>query len=586
MTALLRHEAQPASLAGVIHAWATVQPQVPAVTFLADGEGESGRWTYGMLDRRARELAARLIAINAGGQPVLLMLPHGLDFVAALCGCLYAGAIAVPVPPAGGARGAARLKAIAGDARPLAVLTTTGAPGARSTAELAASGLAGVALIRTDAEDAGAPVGALPVSALPVSISTASATILQYTSGSTSAPKGVVITTAALIANLEMLRAAMQMDQRSRFVSWLPLFHDMGLVTVVLAALFCGASTVLMPPLAFLQRPVRWLQAISRYRATISGAPNFAYGLCVERCRREDLAGLDLGSWRVAFCAAEPIRAETLERFADAFSGCGFRATALYPAYGLAEATVFASGAPVGRGLRIKAAPVGAGEAASLAARPRRLVSCGRAWQGAAIRIVDPVSRAPLPDGQVGEIWIVGPHVAAGYWRNPGATAETFAACLGAAAGPAHLRTGDLGFLADGELVITGRCNDVMSIRGVNIHPEDVEQVIAGSHAALSGRGAAFAVDTGQEDAVVAVHEVGRTWLRRVDPAAVAVAAFNAVGAELGIRLFDLLLVRPGGIPLTTSGKVQRFRCKELYAAGLLPALAGHDHRWLGRHRV
>jgi acyl-CoA synthetase (AMP-forming)/AMP-acid ligase II len=581
MTVLLRQEAQPASLAGVIHAWAAVQPHAPAVTFLADGDVESGRWTYGMLDRRARELAAQLIAIDAGGRPVLLMLSHGLDFVAALCGCLYAGAIAVPVPPAGGARGAARLKTIAVDARPVAVLTTTGTPSARSTAELAASGLAGVTLIRIDVESTGAPNGALPVS-----ISTKSATILQYTSGSTSAPKGVVITTAALIANLEMLRAAMQMDQSSRFVSWLPLFHDMGLVTVVLAALFCGASTVLMPPLAFLQRPVRWLHAISRYRATISGAPNFAYGLCVERCRREDLAGLDLGSWRVAFCAAEPIRADTLERFADAFSGCGFRATALYPAYGLAEATVFASGAPVGRGLRIKAAPVAPGEAAPPAARSRRLVSCGGAWHGAAIRIVDPVSRTPLPDGQVGEIWLAGPHVAAGYWRNPAATAQTFAACLRGAAGPAHLRTGDLGFLADGELVVTGRCNDVMSIRGVNIHPEDVEQAIARSHAALSGRSAAFAVDTGQEDAVVAVHEVGRTWLRRADPAAVAVAAFNAVGAGLGIRLFDLLLVRPGGIPLTTSGKVQRFRCKELYEAGLLPAIAGQDHRWLGRHRT
>jgi acyl-CoA synthetase (AMP-forming)/AMP-acid ligase II len=372
-----------------------------------------------------------------------------------------------------------------------------------------------------------------------------------------------------------MMRNAGQVDRQSIYVSWLPLSHDMGLIGVVLEALYAGAFAVLMPPLAFPHRPVQWLQTIDRYRATISGAPNFAYDLCVRRFRAEVHPTFDLSSWRMAFCGAEPVHAKTLRRFAEVFSPYGFQASALYPTYGLAEATVFATGGHIGSGLRTLEGP-----------GRTELVSCGRAWGDAAIAIVDPETLQERPEGQPGEIWISGSHVAAGYWNDPAATRETFGARVAHQPERAYLRTGDLGLVSGGELFVIGRTKELLVVNGDSLHPQDIEQAIAGSHASFAPVGAAFGIDIDSSEQIAALQEIAFADIAKDDHSEAIAAAFTAVGQETGVRLFDLVLVKPGTIPLTTSGKVRRNRCKELYLGGALTSarLAG-DHPWLGKHR-
>jgi acyl-CoA synthetase (AMP-forming)/AMP-acid ligase II len=558
--------------------WASLQPDAPALVHLDDGEHESARWTYATLHREAQKVATALRAAGASGHPVLLMFPPGLWFVAALCGCLYAGAIAVPVPFLAGRRGASRLAAIVEDARPVAVLTTA-ASAQRIAAGSSLPALQAVPVIATDQLSE-------PGSAERFRVEPDAPALLQYTSGSTSEPKGIVITHAALMANLEMMRCAGQVDDRSVYVSWLPLFHDMGLIGVVLEALYAGAFAVVMPPLAFLQRPTRWLQAISTYRATISGAPNFAFDLCCRRFRADAQPPLDLSSWRMAFCGAEPIRVETLHRFADAFSSHGFRPSAFYPTYGLAEATVFVSGGELGAGLRTLAMPSPVTEGQADDARPGHLVNCGRGWLDETIAIVDPETLRERPDGEVGEIWLAGSNVAAGYWSDQAATGETFGARLADRPGRAFLRTGDLGLISGGDLHVAGRIKDLLIVSGLSLHPHDVEHAVARSHPSLAAVGAAFAVETPAGEQVVAVHEVALAAMDESDHSQAVAAAFTAVGHGTGVRLYDLVLVRPGAIALTTSGKVRRSACRELYRSGALARLQlPGDHRWLGKHR-
>ncbi|MBV9633133.1 MAG: fatty acyl-AMP ligase [Methylobacteriaceae bacterium] len=564
------------TLADRLDMWVGLQPEKPALVYLDDGECETDRWSFAALRREARKVAGLLRTIGAAGRPVLLVFPPGLAFVAALYGCLNAGAIAVPVPSLGGKRGSTRLAAIAQDARPVAALTTAAmiARGAMKHVDA----LRAVSVIATDGlED--------PVDFERHAVAPDSVALLQYTSGSTSEPKGVAVTHSALMANLEMLRAAQQVDHNSVYVSWLPLFHDMGLLGVVLEALFAGAMTVLMPPLAFLQRPARWLAAIDRYRATISGGPNFAFDLCARRHNPDTWPRFDLSSWQVAFCAAEPVRAETLHRFAATFSAHGFRAAALYPAYGLAEASVFVSGGEVGAGVKTMLPLEQAHVAEAAPGLERRVVSCGRGWHDETILIVDPDSRRERCEGETGEIWISGRNVAAGYWNRPAATLETFGARLPDRQGRAFLRTGDLGFVSDGELYVVGRMKDLLIVNGTSLHPQDVEDAIAASHPAFAARGAAFGIDHDRGEQVVAAHEIARSALSE-DLSPALAAAFAAVGHETGVRLFDLVLVRPGGIPLTTSGKVRRSKCRELYTSDRLPIVTPtSDHPWLGKYR-
>ena len=540
-----------------------------AFTFLADSGREAGRLTYAALDARALTVPAALREAVAPGERALLLYPpgpSGLDFIAAFFGCLYAGVVAVPAyPPRPHDRSQARLRAIARDSEPRAALTTSSVLAGASGGSAPAPELAGVRWIATDSlEDtlAAAGEGEAPEPD-PESIA-----FLQYTSGSTAEPKGVEVTHANLLHNERMIGAAFAQDEHSVVVGWLPLHHDMGLIGNVLQPLHAGGRCVLMSPVAFLQRPLRWLEAISRYRGTTSGGPDFAYELCARKATPEALAGLDLASWRVAFNGAEPVRAETLERFAATFAPCGFRPEAFYPCYGLAEATLFVAGGVPGRMPRIlRVAPESA----------HRVVSCGRPWLGQRLAVTDPETGAECPPGREGEVWIAGPSVARGYWRNPEATARDFNAFLLETGEGPFLRTGDLGFVAGGELYVTGRLKDLIILRGRNHYPQDLERTAEASHADLRpGNGAAFAVEAGGEERLVIVLEVERRRRANLedDLTAVAEAVRRAVAEEHEVQVWEVVLLRAGALPKTSSGKVQRALCRRLYLAGELPCLS------------
>ncbi len=402
---------------------------------------------------------------------------------------------------------------------------------------------------------------------------------LQYTSGSTALPKGVIVTHGNILHNEAMIRAAFGQSEESVIVGWLPLYHDMGLIGNVLQPLAAGATCVLMPPLAFLQRPVRWLQAIHRYRATTSGGPDFAYDLCVRKVGPEQRAGLDLSSWKVAFNGAEPVRAETLDRFAEAFAPCGFRREAFYPCYGLAEATLFVAGGRLGEPPvvgRFAAAGLERGEAIPSPAS-RAKAGCwsaaARPGAGSGSLVADPGTGEPLAPGQVGEIWVAGPSVAAGYWSRPEETARTFRARLAGDSGQGDgpfLRTGDLGFVRGGELFVTGRLKDLIILRGRNHYPQDIERTAEQAHPELEpGGAAAFSVDVAGEERLVIAHEVGRRFARSGVPVAQVAAALRlAVAEEHEVQVHEVVLLRTGTLPRTSSGKVQRHACRAAWLAG------------------
>jgi amino acid adenylation domain-containing protein len=533
------------TVAGLLRARAVERPEQVAFTFLVDGETEGGSLTYGELDRRAAGVAAALAASVPPGERALLLYPPSLDFIVAFFGCLYAGVVAIPAyPPRPNDRSQSRLRAIAHDATPRVALTTAAI--LAGTVEprgllAAAPELGGLRWIATDSLSGGEAPAPEPD---PESIA-----FLQYTSGSTAAPKGVMITHANLLHNERMIGAAFDMDESAVVVGWLPLYHDMGLIGNVLQPLHAGGRCVLMSPVAFLQRPLRWLEAIGRYRGTVSGGPNFAYELCARKAGPEAPTGLDLASWRVAFNGAEPVRASTLERFAEAFAPYGFRKEAFYPCYGLAEATLFVTG---GYGSRVE----------------KGRVSCGRAWMGQRVVTVDPESGEERPEG---EIWIYGPSVARGYWENDEATARDFNAFLPTGEGP-FLRTGDLGFLDGGELFVTGRLKDLIILRGRNHYPQDLELTVERSHPDLQpGGGAAFAVEIAGEERLVLVHEVARH--RRDGIEEIAEAVRRAVAEEHEAQVQEVVLIRQAGLPKTSSGKVQRRLCRELYLRDELPVV-------------
>ncbi len=551
-------------------------PEQEAYFFLGDGEAESARLTFGELDARARNIGAMLQGLVEPGERVLLLYPPGLEFICGFFGCLYGGAVAVPAypPRARAGRGQPRLRSIVQDARPRAVLTTGEIASRIEAAIPQVPELAGVICL-TDGRPAGLTSPANEWQDPGVAPDTLA--FLQYTSGSTAEPRGVMVTHHNLLYNEEMIRLAFGQSQDSVVVGWLPSYHDMGLIGNILQPLYVGGRCVLMSPLAFLQRPFRWLAAISRYRATTSGGPNFAYELCLHRISEEQRAGLDLSSWQVAFTGAEPVRADTLERFAAAFGPCGFDSKAFYPCYGLAEATLFVSGGdrarrPVVAELDAAALEQGRADTASKNTGTRRLVGCGAAWADQELRIIDPQSCQPCPFGEVGEVWVAGPSVAAGYWNRPEETRQVFHAMAADGSGP-WLRTGDLGFIADGELFITGRIKDLIILRGRNLYPQDLELTAEQSHSALRpGCGAAFGVEVDGTEELVLVQEIERS-AKTEAPAAVA-AVRAAIVQEFEIQPHDVLLVAPGVVPKTSSGKVQRRATRDLYLANRLEPLA------------
>ncbi|HEY2157836.1 MAG TPA: fatty acyl-AMP ligase, partial [Isosphaeraceae bacterium] len=536
----------------------------PGIAFrfvTADGDGPADAISYGALDLRARAIAARLTSLGLAGERALLVYSPGLEFVSAFFGCLYAGVIAVPAHPPRPNRPAARLGAIAADARPRAVLTSARLlpESARWAAEV--NGLEALDRVATDAvgdDDAAAwhHPGAGPNDLA----------FLQYTSGSTASPKGVMVSHANLVANSAQIRSCFGSTAESRGVFWLPLFHDMGLIGGVLQTVYCGGSSTLLSPVAFLQRPLRWLEAISSTGATISGGPDFAYDLCVRKIGPEARAGLDLSRWSVAFNGAEPIRPETLDRFAEAFAPCGFRREAFLPCYGLAEATLLVSGRrSTGSPFILHASGAALGEdrvEPAAADDERRLVGSGSVPEGTYVVIVNPATATPCAPGRVGEVWVRGPGVARGYWDREGASSETFGATLPGYGTQPFLRTGDLGFLRGGELYVTGRLKDLIIIGGRNLYPQDVERTAEVSHPSVRAGGvAAFAVELGGRERLVIAAEVDRAGTG--DRASEVITAIR--GAVVGaheVELHAIRLLKPMALPRTSSGKLQRHACR------------------------
>jgi len=532
----------------------------PAFRFLAD-DGEGARvWTYGELERRSLAIAAALQGRYAAGDRVLVTCPPGLDFIAALLGCMCAGVIAVPTqPPRGGRRDRAgqRAAGIVADCAPRAVLTTRAQ--ATSAGNWAVSVGASIEVVCVDEiADESAESWKDP------SVKGESVAFLQYTSGSTRAPRGVVLTHANLLDNSEAIRTNFGHTAESVGVLWLPPYHDMGLIGGILQPLYAGYHQVLMSPQSFLTRPARWLRAFSDYRGSTTGAPDFAYALCARAVTAGECEGLALDSWRLAASGAEMIRAETMDAFAAKFEPYGFRRSAFHPCYGLAEATLMVSGAERGKAGRIGAA----------AGRPA--VSCGTSRGGIEVIVVDPHSRRPSADNTIGEVWLRGGSVARGYW---GGGESAFDATLAGDPYRTYLRTGDLGFLAEGELFITGRLKELIVLRGVKHVPQDVERTAEASHPALRpGCSAAFSYERdGRERAAIAC-EVQRT-SRQCDPQPIVDAVCSAVAEEHGIELSAVVLLPPGGLPQTPSGKAQRRLCCELFLRGELDALASWENQ-------
>ena len=554
------------TLVDLVHRRAQGHGDRLAYLFLENGEEEGGRLTYAELDRRARALAVRLRDAGLEGQRALMLYPPGLDFVIAFLGCLYAGVVAVPAYPPASKRHLPRLRSIVVDSEPTVALTVEGQMARLRRAAATLDQLAGLSWWATDAFDT-EPAGDVDWQRPAIDGDTLA--FLQYTSGSTADPKGVRVAHRNLLHNEAVIERGFGNTADDLIVGWLPLYHDMGLIGNLLQPLWLGTGCVFMAPVAFLQKPHRWLAAISKYGGTVSGGPNFAYELCVQRINEEQRRGLDLSSWRLAFSGAEPVRAETLERFARTFAPQGFRSSAFFPCYGMAETTLMTTGGPPGREpvvWQVDAAALEQGRAESAEgedAKQRPLVGCGGVGQDLDVAVVDPASHERLDGGRIGEIWVSGPSVAEGYWQRAEASRETFEARLVGDATP-WLRTGDLGVLEDGELFVTGRLKDLVILRGRNHYPQDLELTAQRAHPSLRlDSGAAFAVEVAGEERLVIVHEVER---RPSDPPELMVDAIRrAVSEEHEVQVYDVVLIRVGTLPKTSSGKIQRARCRQEY---------------------
>lgn len=389
--------------------------------------------------------------------------------------------------------------------------------------------------------------------------------ILQYTSGSTGEPKGVMVSHGNLSHNSACIQSAFELDMSRISIAWLQHYHDMGLIDGILQPLYSDFHGVLLAPETYAKRPAVWLQLIHRFAATRSGAPNSAYEFCSHHIAPEALEGCDLSSWRSAYCGAEPVRAETLATFASKFQPFGFQSNALYPCYGMAEATLMISGGKLGQPMTV----------ASLGTPTRPPVSCGHPWLGTEVLIVDPDTLSPCAPEQVGEIWTAGPSVALGYWRQETLSRQIFQALPSTGGSTTYLRTGDLGFLRDGQLYITGRIKDLIIVHGRNHHPQDLEATLQRSHQALAAnRGAVFARDFDTQDQIVVVQEVKRSHLNDFPQEVVFRAMREAVAHEHGVSVADIVLIRTSSLPLTSSDKIQRRLCRELYQQGELAIVA------------
>jgi len=560
----------PSNLVELLRHRARCQPKDIAFTYLVDGEDEQVHITYEELDRQARAIGAWLESYDLVGERALLLYPAGLEFIAAFFGCLYAGVTAVTAYPPRRNRSLERIQAIADDAQAKAALTTDIVlsrvePLIDETPHL--KELTWLATCRV-------PDGMETRWEIP-DIHGGTLAFLQYTSGSTGTPKGVMLNHANLVHNSALIAFTFEHTRSGTGVFWLPSYHDMGLIGGILQPIYIGRPNVLMSAMSFLQKPYRWLSAITRFKGTTSGGPNFAYDLCVRKITPEQRETLDLSCWEVAFNGAEPVRAEVLDAFVEAFEPCGFRREAFYPCFGLAEATLLVSGGfaydePLTR--KFDATALGKGrvvEAKRGAEGSCTLVGCGQNLPDQTVVIADPDTRRKCSADKIGEIWVSSPSVAKGYWRQPELTEVTFRARLKDSGEGHFLRTGDLGFMFDGELFITSRIKDLIIVHGVNHYPQDIEQTAQRSHDRLRPDGcAAFSVEQDGRQQLVIVQEVHRH--KTADHEAICESIRRAVAAEHDLMLNAVVLIRAGSIPKTSSGKIQRHACRSSYVDGSL----------------
>ncbi|OON70562.1 hypothetical protein B0919_00610 [Hymenobacter sp. CRA2] len=553
----------PRTIASYLRAGAAAFPHKRAFGYLEDGSTIGPECTYASLLTRVLALADYLRASGLSGHPVLLLYPEGLEFVTAFLACQEAEVVAVPMFLPRSTRHMARLGHIIADVDARVILTTSGLVNKIQTGLRDYSGFEQLHILPTDADQL---AGGVPQLLTPVA--SRGLAFVQYTSGSTGNPKGVVISHENLLHNQALLAETFAGNAESIIFSWLPFYHDMGLIGNILHAVYLGATCLLMSPLHFMQQPMRWLKAIDRYRVTHSGGPNFCYDLCVDS--DPEVAALDLSSWQVAYNGAEPVKRATMERFAAHFAGRGFHRNAFFPCYGLAEATLLVAGvkAPGAafRSVLVERAALNQGrvtllpEEAAADDHGTYLVSSGRVPAGMDVRILAP----PTAEGTaIGEIVLAGASVSRGYWPLRSEDALTSATT------EAYLPTGDLGFVHDGHLYVTGRKKELLIIRGKNYYPYDIESACATAHPALQrNAAAAVAVEVEEQEQLVVVAEVKRAFMRNLDVAAIKHSLANRVVEAVGLAPFDVVLVGPLRIPRTSSGKLQRTKCAQLYQEG------------------
>jgi acyl-CoA synthetase (AMP-forming)/AMP-acid ligase II/acyl carrier protein len=575
------HSASPfeaSTLVDLLRRRAVEHPDRQLFTFLIDGENADARLTFGELDRGARAIGSLLEQSTEPGSRALLIFPADLAFIVAFFGCLFAGVIAVPTypPQTRTKRSLEKLRTIVKDVQPSIILTTSSLLSAvEGLFTLAEEDLEGTRLVTTDSIDL-----SLAEFWEPPTIDADTLAFLQYTSGSTGLPKGVMLTHGNLLYNLSIIHEWLGVTPKSTAVSWLPPYHDMGLIGMLLAPIYAGVSNSIMAPAAFLQRPYRWLQAITKTKATISGGPNFAYDLVTRKVTAEQKATLDLSSWELAFNGAETVRWETFERFAEAFESCGFHRDAMFTCYGMAEGSLMVTGGTKGVPPPVLALEASALEQNRVVEVPadsegaRTFVGCGKAVRGQKVIIVNRETLLQCLPDEIGEIWVSGPSIAKGYWQRPQETADTFQGFIADTGEGPFLRTGDLGFLKNGELFVTGRLKDLIIIRGRNHYPQDIEVTVEQSHPALRpGCGIAFSLDIQGEERLMIVHEVERRYWN-VDIKDVAESVRKAVAEQHDLQVYGLALIKTASIPKTSSGKLQRRATRQKYLSHELQILS------------
>jgi acyl-CoA synthetase (AMP-forming)/AMP-acid ligase II len=560
-----------ANFCDVLRYRAETDADAEAFSFVSTGWPAGLSITYQELDARARAIAGVLQEHGAAGQRALLLYPPGLDYVAGLFSCFYAGTIAVPAYPPTPKRlnrTLPRLRTIVTDSGARFALTTSTI---RDALEQLGQGslLPNLEWLATDIESKRASARWSPPGSARDTVA-----LLQYTSGSTADPRGVMITFNNLLVNSEIISGAFEHNHSSRGVIWLPPYHDMGLIGGILQPIYAGMRCMLMPPMLFLQQPVSWLAAISHYGGTVSGGPNFAYDLCVSRVTEEQRTGLDLSTWEVAFIGAELIHSQTLDAFAETFADCGFRREAFFPCYGLAEATLMITGGsklegPVMREINAERADFGQG-GGDLEQASAQLVGCGVAREGHDIVIADPVTGTRRPSGHVGEIWIAGPSVSPGYWKRPSQTEETFRARLRDTGEGPFLRSGDLGVVDQDQLFVVGRLKELLVIQGRNFYPTDIEPIVEGVDPRVRRNcSAAFTVEAGRMKRLVVACEVDDVLTPAERPGLMR-GIRQAIAHALDLQVYAVVLLPKRRLPKTSSGKIQRWVCREEYSSGAL----------------